>query len=132
MFIKFISTKCINQLDMIIMKQIFSVLILLIITSTLFGQQKKDDEYLNLWEEFKKENAPFNQDEPVLFLFESQNKSKEIYLGDLKYKRESFTIGEEIIGVALHVTAAIHENLRYRDEIWKDPAKYFLYGYYHK
>lgn len=111
------------------MKQIFSVLILLIITSSLFAQQKKGD-YFKLWEEFKKENAPFNQEKPDLFLFESLNSEKQIRLGDLKYKRESFTIGQEIIGVALHVTAAIHENAKYRNEIWKDPAKYFLHGYY--
>nr|WP_320119903.1 hypothetical protein [uncultured Marinifilum sp.] len=114
------------------MRQLCSVLLLLIMSSSLFAQQIKDDDYLKLWEEFKKENAPFSQLKSKNIEFDFPINITKPKLGDLCYKRESYTAGQKIIGIALHITEAIYENSRYRDEIWKDPAKYFLHGYYHK
>ncbi len=112
------------------MKAIFSLLSLLIFATSLMGQVKFEDDYLKNWEQFKKENAPFNKQQKQVVLFDIEDDAKEIKLGDLSYKRESLTVGQEIIGVALHVTAAIRENQLYKNKIWKDPAKYFVEGYY--
>lgn len=112
------------------MKTLISLSIFVIISISLFGQQKNEVDYLKEWNEFRKENAPFNTMKKENITIEELNNKVKPKLGDLSYKRESFTIGEELVGVALHVTAAIKDNLDYKNEIWKDPAKYFLEGYY--
>jgi len=112
------------------MKSLFSLLILLVFVSTLSGQVKVEDDYLKQWEKFKKENAPFNELKELIVLFDIEDDANEVKLGDLSYKRESLTVGQEIIGVALHVSAAIREYQMYKNKIWKDPAKYFVEGYY--
>ncbi|BAX81896.1 hypothetical protein [Labilibaculum antarcticum] len=112
------------------MRIFISLIFFVIISGSVFGQEKCDDNYLKEWDNFKKKNAPFNdvkrEDFAIVVLAENSN----LKLGDLSYKREKFTTGQELIGVALHVTAAIKYNLDCKNEIWKDPAKYFVEGYY--
>ncbi|MBI9058446.1 MAG: hypothetical protein JEZ01_11850 [Labilibaculum sp.] len=112
------------------MRIFLSLFVFVLISVSVFGQEKCDDNYLKEWEVFKKENAPFNFVKRENFNLSASNESSEPSLGDLSYKRERYTTGQELIGVVLHVSAAIKDHLDDKNEIWKDPAKYFIEGYY--
>ena len=112
------------------MRILLSLLVFVMISANVFGREKCEDNYLREWETFKKENAPFNVIKRENFLIAMLTERTKPKLGDLSYKRESYTVGQEIIGVALHITAALNDHLNDRNEIWKDPAKYFIEGFY--
>ena len=112
------------------MRILLSLLVFVAISASVSGQEKGEDDFLKGWEIFKKENAPFNIIKRENFTIEISTLNTKPKLGDLSYKRNLFTAGQEIIGAALHITAAFAEHERYKKEIGKDPAKYFLEGYY--
>ena len=112
------------------MRILLSLLVFVMISANVFGQEKYDDNYLKEWETFKKENAPFNLIKRENFVIAVLTERTKPELGDLSYKRESYTVGQELIGTVLHVTAVIKDHLDDKYEIWKDPAKYFIEGYY--
>ncbi|PCH67605.1 MAG: hypothetical protein COC06_11005 [Bacteroidales bacterium] len=112
------------------MRIFISLFVFVIISASVFGQEKCEDNYLKEWDNFKKENAPFNVVKRENFAILVLTENSKLKLGDLSYKRERFTVGQELIGVVLHVRAAIKDYSDDKNEIWKDPAKYLIEGYY--
>ncbi|WP_321515928.1 hypothetical protein [Marinifilum fragile] len=113
------------------MKTTVCLLTFVLVSLSSFAQVLNDEEYLSKWKEYKEQKAPFNFDvkkeEVIIECFKEFDK---LNLGNLNYQKESFTVGQEIIGVTLHLTEAIYESVRYHERIAQDPAKYFIPGYY--
>ncbi|PXY02461.1 hypothetical protein DF185_07365 [Marinifilum breve] len=113
------------------MKSIIALLVFLLVALSISAQSTNEDEYLSKWQEYKEQKAPFNFEvEKEVIVLEDYMEFKRPNLGNLNYKKESFTVGQEVLGVALHLTEAIYENVRYHERIAQDPAKYFLPGYH--
>lgn len=102
------------------------MLVLFIFTANVFGQEKYEDNYLNAWADFKKVNAPFNDDKCKDIFRLSTIKESNLHLGDLNYKRQTFTLEQELIGIVLNAAVMIADYPYNKNEIWKDPSKYFL------
>ncbi|MCY1635716.1 hypothetical protein [Marinifilum sp. D737] len=113
------------------MKSISALFVFLLIALSIAAQSTNEDEYLNKWQEYKEQKAPFNFDvKKDVIVLEDHMEFKRPNLGNLSYQKESFTVGQEVLGVALHLTEAFYESVRYHERIAQDPAKYFIPGYY--
>ncbi len=108
------------------MRILVSLFVFVVIATNAFGQEKLEENYLKEWIIFKKENAPFNLIKRHPFTIEVLSDKSKPKLGDLTYKRISYTTGQELLGTTLRVAAIIQDNLDGRNEIWKDPSKFFL------
>lgn len=113
------------------MKTIICLIAFVLVSLSGFAQVLNDEDYLSKWKEYKVQKAPFNFEvEKEVIVLQDHMEFKRPNLGNLSYQKESFTVGQEVIGVALHLTEAIYENVRYHERIAQDPAKYFIPGYY--
>ncbi|MDQ2180490.1 hypothetical protein [Marinifilum sp. D714] len=115
------------------MKTIVCLLAFVLVSISGFARVLNDEDYLRKWKEYKEQKAPFNfEAKKEAIRIDCFKKFEKPNLGNLNYNKESFTVGQEIIGIALHVTAAFYEDAQYHQRIAQDPAKFFLEGYYNK
>lgn len=115
------------------MKTTVCLLAFVLVSLSGFTQVLNDEDYLSKWQEYKEQKAPFNFEVKIeAIVIDDFKEFEKPNLGNLNYKKESFTVGQDVLGVALHLTEAIYEGVRYHEQIANDPARFFLKGYYNK
>ena len=115
------------------MKPIVCFLSLILVSTFVFAQSSSDKDFMSKWEEYKKEKAPFNQEEKMnYFLVDISKPTQKLQLGDLKYKKENHSLGYDILEVAFWTAAVVKEWTLYNNSVHKDPARYFVVGYRNK
>jgi len=97
------------------MKHILALLVIITCSTSLMAQQNSQKAYLEQWETFKKENAPFNKEYHKHFNFETPMLSRSVQLGNLKYKSKDYSIGHDFLSVAFMLAEVVKQHSLSKD-----------------
>lgn len=115
------------------MRSIICFLSFIFLSTFVFAQSSSDIDFMSKWKEYKKEKAPFNQEEQINYFLEDISKpTQKLQLGDLKYKKENHSLGYDILEIALLTAVVVKEWTLYNNSVHQDPASYFAVGYREK
>lgn len=104
------------------MKYVFAFIAVLLISFQIHAQQIKVDDLSVLWKAYIKENAPFSEVKQKNHLLQLKFEHQKLSLGNLQYKAKTYTLGQELLGVACLLTEAIKDHQNYKKRKYSNPT----------